>query len=64
MHCSYDEEMWEHFEEYPDLAFGLRRIRVGIRRDWRRFDGKGLMPLQPMLRSIEELMKETGYTMP
>jgi hypothetical protein len=41
MHCSYDEEMWEHIEEYPDLAFGLRRIRVGIRRDWRRFDGKG-----------------------
>ncbi len=50
------EEMDEHAKEYPRLAWGLLKIKVGIRRKWRRFDGAGLMPLptEPGIISVDE----------
>ena len=50
-------EMTEHIEEYPDIAFGLRRIRIGMHRKWQRFDGAGLMPEPPLPRAIAETME-------
>ena len=52
MHQGLLEEMEEHAEEYPHLALGLLRIKVGIRRRWRRFDGAGLMPVQHAPRDV------------
>lgn len=53
MHAGLIEEMSEHIEEYPDISFGLYRIKAGMLRRWKRFDGAGLMPVQPMPASIE-----------
>lgn len=47
------DEVQEHADEYPDIRFGMLRLRVGIRRKWARFDGMGLMPLPPMPRSVD-----------
>jgi len=50
------EEMQEHVSEYPDIAFGLRRIIAGMKRKWTRFDRAGLMPAPPLPRAISEIM--------
>ena len=39
------EEMEEHMEEYPFLLLSMGRIRLGIRRKWRRFKDGTLMRL-------------------
>lgn len=52
------DEMDEHINEYPMLAYGLLRIQIGLRRKWRRFDLAGLMPIEPIPRSIRSLVAE------
>jgi hypothetical protein len=54
------EEMQEHAREYPAIAFGLLRVAVGIKRDWKRFDGAGLMAIPQIPRAIAETMKEVA----
>lgn len=54
MSAGLDDEMWEHIHEYPSVKFGLYRIVTGIRRGWKRFDCMGLMPVQPLPRTILE----------
>ena len=56
----FSDLMIEHAREYPDIKFGLLRIVFGMRRQWKRFDGGGLMKVQPMPRSIEEAMREAA----
>lgn len=53
-HGGLMEEMEEHIGEYPDIAFGLYRIKVGMRRRWRSFSGAELLPEQKQAGSIEE----------
>lgn len=50
------EEMWEHAEEYPLLAVPLLRVKIGMQRKWKRFDGAGLMALPRLPPSIESLL--------
>jgi hypothetical protein len=51
LHHGLAEEIQEHIEEYPDLLVGLGRVRLGIQRRWKRFDGKGLMRVPPVAGS-------------
>ena len=46
-----------HVFEYPRLAFGLLRLLCGMRRQWSRFDGAGLMSLPGMPRGIREVVE-------
>jgi len=54
------EEMVEHSREYQQIGFGLLRVAVGMRRQWKRFDGAGLMKPQPMPRPIADTMQEAA----
>ena len=40
------EDLQEHFEEYEMLSIG--KLVVGMKREWQRFDGAGLMKLPTM----------------
>jgi hypothetical protein len=48
--------MEEHAREYRGIAFGLHWMRIGMHRQWKRFDGAGLMRLPSMPRAIAETM--------
>ena len=52
MHAGLIEEMEEHATEYPEIKIGFLRIKVGMRRKWRRSDGTGLMDLPRMPQEI------------
>lgn len=53
MHAAVADEMQSHADEYPGSRFGLLRMIVGMRRQWRQFSGGGLLRVQPMPRDIE-----------
>ncbi len=52
VHCGIQEDIEQHTEEYPALAFGLYRFVVGMRRGWQRFNGEGLMPIPRQAKPI------------
>lgn len=55
MHDGVLEDLGEHASEYrfvPGLSIGINRIVVGSRRQWKRFDGRGLMPVPKMPPAI------------
>lgn len=45
------EEIEEHALEYPIVAYSLLRFVVAARRQWKRFDDSGLMPVPAPLPS-------------
>lgn len=45
------EEIQEHAEEYPIVAYPLMRFVIASKRHWQRFDGDGLMPVPSALPS-------------
>lgn len=45
LHEGVIEDISEHVIEYPDLAFGLSRLKKGMQRQWRSFKGSGLLPI-------------------
>lgn len=49
------EEIEEHAEEYPKIAFGLNRIIVGAKRKWQSFGG-GLMAIPKMPPELQQAM--------
>lgn len=53
VHSGVQEDIEQHVEEYPALAFGLSRFIVGMRRQWKRFDGNGLMRVPRQAKPIE-----------
>lgn len=53
-HHGLFEEMEEHAETYPDHRFGFLRIKAGMRRQWKRFDGAGLMRHPPLPVAVGE----------
>ena len=57
---SLREEMEEHAREYREIAFGLLWIKAGMRRQWQRRDGAGLMRLPTMPRPIAVVMQESA----
>jgi ribosomal protein L37AE/L43A len=63
MHAALADEMAEHADEYRAVRFTMNRIRLGMRRKWRRFDCAGLMPLQPMPPKLTEhaLVSQAEY---
>lgn len=52
------EDIREHILEYPSIAFGLQRLKVGIQRQWRRFDGVGLMPVERVPAGVDRVMTD------
>ena len=46
----------EHPPEYPELAFGLLRLVVGMRRGWKRFGDPALMPVERVPAGIARIM--------
>jgi hypothetical protein len=56
LHSGVSEDIAEHVIEYPDLAFGLTRLRRGMERRWRSFKGTGLLPLPRMPDSISSVV--------
>lgn len=48
------DEMTEHAEYAPENAFGFLRIKAGMLRKWRRFDGAGLMRHPPLPVAVGE----------
>lgn len=54
MHHGLIEEMEEHAQTYPDHRFGFLRIKAGMLRKWRRFDGAGLMRHPPLPVAVGE----------
>lgn len=43
MHCGIYEDIAEHVDRSLPWGMKAARFAVGMRRKWRRFDGKGLM---------------------
>lgn len=50
------DDIDEHVSEYPELAFGLTRLKVGIRRKWRFRSGK-MMPLPRIPATIASVIQ-------
>lgn len=48
------DEMTEHAGYAPENAFGFLRIKAGMRRQWKRFDGAGLMRHPPLPVAVGE----------
>jgi hypothetical protein len=46
LHGCVEEDIHEHFQEYHLRSLGC--LLVGMRRQWRRFDGRGNLPLPKM----------------
>lgn len=42
------EDYEEHADEYRHVRHDILRSKVGRRREWKRFDGSGLMSVPPM----------------
>lgn len=53
---SVREDIEEHIREYPDLAFGLNRLRAGMKRKWAAFRSDGLLPVPRLPASIASLI--------
>ena len=53
MHGGIEQDISEHVSEYP-RQIGLMRLKIGMNRRWRRFDGAGLMPVQKLPPTIME----------
>lgn len=58
LHAGVLEDLYEHASEYPSIAAGILRIKVGAQRAWRRFDKAGLMPVPRMPAGISEYLRE------
>lgn len=56
LHEGVLEDIEMHADEYPSLRSTLNRLIVGMRRDWRRFDKKGLMAVPRLPPSIGEVL--------
>lgn len=52
LHEGVYEDIEEHVPVYR--IAGLYRLKIGMQRKWRRFDGAGLMPIQKVPRVVEE----------
>ena len=50
------EDLEEHINEYPDLAFGLSRLTTGMKRKWRAFSNDGLLRIPTQPRSIQSVV--------
>lgn len=48
------EEIQEHAQEYPAIAFPLYRFAVGVHRKWKSFRDDGLMPVPQALPPLHE----------
>lgn len=46
LHGGIDEDLAEHIHELLPWSMKAARLVVGMRREWLRFDGKGLMEVQ------------------
>ena len=46
-----EEDIEQHFDEYARVD--LARLKVGMRRNWQRFKGVGLMPIPKLPRPIK-----------
>ena len=58
LHGGVFDDIEEHTREYPELAFGLLRLAVGMKRKWKRFDTEGLMKMPVMPASISSIVVE------
>ena len=55
LHGAVWEDLEEHISEYPTLAFALSRLKVARRRQWKRFDKRGLMTVPPIPETLEAI---------
>ena len=54
LHGGVLEDIQEHRHEYPQLRFSLLRLEIGMCRQWKRFDGAGLMAVQAVPQTLAE----------
>lgn len=53
-HAGILEDINEHRMEYRELRYSMLRLEIGMRRQWKRFDGAGLMAIPLVPETLEE----------